>query len=107
MSQLDFERDFDAAALNAFGDQLSSPASYQPPGGGDAVACRVLVDHDLGTLGNLTPVSDTTKIITLFKADVPAPLGKGRITVDGLTFVLDSLFEDDFSRSVWVCRRAS
>lgn len=113
MNQFDFEREFDAEASAEFSAAglASSRATYTPPGGA-SVNCTVLVDHDAQSEGELTPITEATAIVTLFKAEIATPLAKGVVTlidgdgvpIAGASFTLVAFSRGDFSRSIWICR---
>jgi len=105
MSEEAARRAFDAKARARFvAVGLASAATYEGPDGGAAVPCTVLVDNDVGSLGEISPASARTRIVTLFLEEVAAPRGGGRVTVGNRTYVLVQLKLDDGSRSQWSAR---
>jgi hypothetical protein len=107
VNEFDFQREFDAEAADAFvGAGIGSMATYTPPGGSAAV-CTVLVDFNPASEGEVVTFADSIVVVTLFKAEVPAPKRDAVVAISGtgISYVLDAFRAEDFSRSQWVCRR--
>lgn len=102
MSQKDFLREFDAAAIGAFLDGgMADDATYTPPGGGAGVPCQVLVDRDVEDFGeDDAPVSLRRTRIAFQRAEVE-PVAMGQVVVGAETFTLAKRTRYDESLSAW------
>ena len=102
-------RALDGAILaDAIRDGLADTATYTPPTppGGAAFAVRVMRDDvQVETFGENRPVASTRTELVLLKADFATPARRGgTVVVDGATFVLEDLVEDDQSLTRWAVR---
>ena len=109
MGQQSTLRDLDArvhARLLASG--LADTGTYTPPSppGGAAFSVRVMRDDvQVETYGDNRPTVSTRTELVLLKADfaVAARQG-GTVVVDGATFILEGLVEEDQSLTRWAVR---
>lgn len=108
MSQLAALAEMDADIHAAFADVgIAETGSYLAPGAvaGQEVPCRVYVDRDLLVEGELRQFKAGRIEIGYLVADV-TPAKKGRVTVDGETYVNDDEVSRDGSISRWAVFRA-
>lgn len=101
-------------ALRALDSQLhagferagfAEEGTYTPPTppGGAAVACRVYRDDVvLEEFGDARPVANTRTELSLLREDVATPRQGGTVLLDGTTWTLVALIEQDQSLSRWV-----
>lgn len=106
MSQQSALRALDAEIhAGLLGVDLAEQGTYTAPGGGSPVAVRVMRDDVLvESFGENQPVRHTRVELVLLKADVAAPARRGSVVVDGRTFVLEDLVEEDQSITRWAVR---
>lgn len=105
MSQKAFLRDLDASIVGSLRDAgMADTGTYTPPGGGAAIPdVDCLVDRNVAFFGeDQATVAGYRDVVTLFLDQVPAPARGGTVVVDGDTFTLDALDEQDASKSRWV-----
>jgi hypothetical protein len=90
------------------GGGLADTGTYTPPTppGGAPFAVRVMRDDvQVETFGENRPVASTRTELVLLKADFATPARRGgTVVVDGATFVLEDLVEDDQSLTRWAVR---
>lgn len=102
-------RAIDAAILaDAIRDGLADTGTYTPPSppGGAAFSVRVMRDDvQVESYGDTRPTVSTRTELVLLKADfaVAARVG-GQVVVDGATFTLEALVEEDQSLTRWAVR---
>lgn len=101
----------DAAFFKAWGRVTGGlEATYTPPAG-TAVACSVLIDHNVEQFADgddAAPVSSmgTTVTFRLAELGTVVPALGGTVAVDGITYVLaQRLAGSDRSLAVWAVRR--
>lgn len=101
MSQSQFLGQFDAKVHRALADAgMADAGLYIEPGGG-AVPVRAYVDYNLARLGMYTGAVDSTCSITLLRSDVPDPEVGAVVEMDGRSYVLRLLLEQDDGISIW------
>ena len=105
MSQKAFLAAFDASAHAALASSgLADTGQYTPPGGGTAVAVRVLVDRTTQQIGDFGTVNAGQVTVSYLLADV-APAVGGRLAVDGDTYRNEREIDNDGALSRWEVRR--
>lgn len=108
MSQRAFLAGFDAAAHAAFAaGGLADSGEYLPPGastGTAATSCRVMVDRDVETIGEMQQRKAGRVEVSYLLADVTPEQG-GKLLVDGDTYINADKISDDGSLSRWLVRR--
>jgi hypothetical protein len=109
MGQQAILRALDAAILaDAIRDGLADTGTYTPPSppGGAAFSVRVMRDDvQVDTFGENRPVASTRTELVLLKADFTVAARRGgTVLVDGVTFTLEDLVEEDQSLTRWVVR---
>ena len=104
MSQRTRLAELDADLHEAFADAgLADEGTYTAPGvGAVPVPCRVYVDKASQLAGDYAATYGPRTVITLLRADVPAPAEGGIVNVDGETFALRSRIEADDGITSWV-----
>ncbi|MEO6518828.1 MAG: hypothetical protein ABIO17_07545 [Pseudoxanthomonas sp.] len=107
MSQKDFLRDFDAAAVACFHSAgIADTATYRATVADLPVACVVLVDRNVRDYGDdLAPVA-VPKTLVLFQLAQVSPKRGGLVLVHGEEFALDAEVRRDESVSQWVVANA-
>lgn len=107
MSQREFLAGLDASLHASFAAAgMADAGAYTPPDGGAAVQCQVYVDRNCETIGGLKQfVADRVEITYVRTADF-RPVQKGRILVDGDSYINAEPISDDGSMSRWLVRRA-
>jgi hypothetical protein len=87
---------------------LADTGTYTPPSppGGAAFPVRVMRDDvQVDTFGETRPVRSTRIELVFLRADfTTGPHPRGTVVVDGATFVLEDLVEEDQSISRWAVR---
>ena len=72
---------------------LGVAATYTPPGG-LPVVCQVVLRRAMATPGNY-PSADQTTLAGLPRTTVPTPEAGATLVVDGTTYRVDGLVDDD------------
>ena len=95
--------DFDALLHRPLFEVFGSAATYTPPGGGSAVACKVILDARDRELefgrGSAVMQGQTLQVR---RSELPAPAKGGTFMVDSATLtVLDDPRSDDPDRHIW------
>lgn len=97
---------FAALAVSASFATFGKRATYTPPGGGTAFACRVIQssqDRQLGGLGGRPILRGDTLEVRASEV-TPARDGQFVLAATGETFtVLDDPRTEDHDRLVWLC----
>jgi hypothetical protein len=109
VSQRAFLAAFDAQAHAAFAAAgLADGGQYTAPGGGAAVPVRVMVDRTAQQLGDFGTVNAPMVTVAYLLADLApgVPDVRGRVVVDGDTFLNVREIDNDGSLSRWEVRRA-
>ena len=102
MSQLSFLRELDADMVAGFlASGMADSAAYTAPLG-SPVDCTVMVDRAAQFYNEATGVAGSRIVITLFIAEIAAPIRKAEVVIGGETFLLDQLVERDESLERWV-----
>lgn len=111
MSEAAFMAAHDAAFFAAWGRVTGGlSATYTPPAGA-AVACSVLIDHNVEQFADgddAAPVSSLGTTVTFRLAELApvVPALGGTVVVDGITYALaQRLAGSDRSLAVWAVRR--
>ena len=90
------------------GAGLADTGTYTPPTppGGAAFTVRVMRDDvQVESYGDTRPVRMTRTELVLLKADfTTGPVPRGTVVVDGASFVLEDLVEEDQSITRWAVR---
>lgn len=107
MSQKDFLRQFDHAAIGSFmAAGMADSAKYTPKAGGAAVICDVMVDRAVQQWGDdPMPVAAGDITVTFQRAQLVPEKG-GTVVVDGDTYRLTDKLFDDGSLIRWAVTRA-
>jgi hypothetical protein len=83
---------------------LADSATYTAPGGA-TIVCSVMVDYNLQSIGQIETLSDKQKLITLFKAEIGAPVRGAVVVVGADSYTLASRTIDDDFTSVWIANQ--
>lgn len=107
MSQREFLAGLDASLHASFAAAgMADAGAYTTPDGGAAVPCQVYVDRDCEMIGGLKQfVAGRVEIAYVCRAGF-RPVQKGRVLVDGDTYINAEPLSDDGSVSRWLVRRA-
>jgi hypothetical protein len=102
MGQADALRALDAEILDGLqAAGLADEAVYTPPIG-SPVPCNVYVDDGVESLGeDSAVVVGPTPTVSLFRTEVPTPVGGATVTIGTRVLRLDRLVEQDASMTVW------
>lgn len=113
MSETAFLRAHDAKFFAAWGAAVGGLAATYTPPAGAAIACSVLIDHNVEQFADgddAAPVSSIGTTVTFRLAELGAvvPAVGGTVVVDSITYVLaQRLAGSDRSLAVWAVRRDS
>lgn len=113
MSETTFVRAHDAKFFAAWGAAVGGLAATYTPPAGSAIACSVLIDHNVEQFADgddAAPVSSMGTTLTFRLAELGAvvPGVGGTVVVDSITYVLaQRLAGSDRSLAVWAVRRDS
>lgn len=83
---------------------IAVAATYSPPGGGTATACRVIVRHEDQPIafGNSRPIGEAT-FVDVLAADL-SPVRGGTFTIDGVGYlVAGDPVRSDVDGAIWSC----
>lgn len=87
---------------------IADTGTYTPPTppGGAAFSVRVMRDDlALDSFGDNRPVTNVRTELAMLRADFASgPTRGGTVLVDGTTFTLEALVEEDQSITRWACR---
>ena len=81
---------------------MSKPAVYQPQDGSDSFTLRVAVKlPDTITGFGISRIHTPTSLFDVPAMDVPQPMIGDQLTVDGMTYVVQSEPTADIERIIW------
>lgn len=101
MSQRTFLADLDARLHEAFASAgMADTGTYTAPGS-TAQPARVYVEKSLARLAEYGEAYAGAVLITLLRADVPAPVAGAVVHVDGSSYILRTPVDSDDGISMW------